>query len=1352
MTNFKLAALLPFFAAILPAARAAEPWDAPFASDVTAIMKRAPEISADNEAGVQVLLEEHRISIDARGRARGTFRKVYRILKEDSVEDWSSVQESYQPWREQKPSIRARVITKTGSVHELDLKTIADSPEEQFDASTYSDTRVVRAPLPAVEPGAVVEFEIVTDSGPAFPEAGITERLQVIDEVPLEHFRIILEAPVGAPLQTLYRQIPDSAIHKTTSKGMTQIECDLGPFKARKKFEGSLPPDLSVFPYFAFSTAPSWQALAAQYAEIVERQIQSADVKALMGSIPSGASPLEVAGRLATELHRNVRYTGVEFGESAVVPARPAEVLQRKFGDCKDKSALLVAMLRAAGLKASVALLRSGFATDVDASLPGLDLFDHAIVYVDGPQPLWIDATANHARVGVLPEGDQGRLALIATKETTGLVKIPEQTNTLDRNQFEIRFKDYGPGTIIETMESNGPSEMRLRSAYAASDNAKAALERYVKAAYAAKSLGEFDLTGKDDLTQPVRVKVEARDTAQVTTTIESAQVLLSAGVLTSALPYELQPKARTADSTTKEAEKKRVNDYLFDQAGTRQHIYKLYAPALYRAASLPQSSEVNLGPLKLARSYKKDASGVVEVEYTLQIPKRRITGAEYNKLAEDLEKYEPQLSDRISFVPETAELLAVGQTSKALALMRENVAKNPNEAAAHMRLSRVLDSVGLGMPARSEAKRSTELEPNSSQAWQTLSWAWQNDSFGRLRRGDWNRAEALKALRKAVELDAEDQIAKADLAILLEFNDTGERYGTGSNLKASIGLYRELLKGPGSLGLETNLTAAVFYDMQLDAATDEARKCAESQRIVFEASIRALREGPGPAIVALQSAVVDPAARAQDLITLAFSFIHLRRYPDALVFAQAASRATSLPQAAGMVQLIGRFKRVEDVQFPDTDPRAVVQKFLAEVIGDAQLNRDKLRKLWVHIPDEGSSDEDVLSVRRTAIGSFQQLIELGFTTENFVDMTLSQYKLEREGDDEHGYRISPDITTVSLVSGRSSMGEMFVVRDGGSYKILDSADDLGEVGRKVLDLLKQNKIEAAQWWLDKSIPGMKSGADGWLPAARGLWSGTVAATRGPDTIQVTAAALIGRAQGSADAIAILNDAYPKAKNAIDKGQIDLALCEAYSKAKRWGDLLTVAKRLRTSKTFDSAGYQYLMKAFQAQKDWKGLEAAALDETKSKTGTPDAWQYVVIARMRMGNAAGAEEAIAKFKETAAGSQAVELEVWNQILQKKVTEATLETVHKQDGPKQIHDSYLVALVDLAMKKTEETQEALKQAVGNDDSESMDARGWVIYGGICDQYGFPDAAAAAWENARAAKSVTRESEWALATLGK
>ena len=83
----------------------------------------------------------------------------------------------------------------------------------------------------------MVEFEIATDLGPAFPEAGVTRRLPVVDKVPLERFRVTMDAANGVRLQTIYRQIPDSAIHKTSLKGATHLECELGPIKARKRFE-----------------------------------------------------------------------------------------------------------------------------------------------------------------------------------------------------------------------------------------------------------------------------------------------------------------------------------------------------------------------------------------------------------------------------------------------------------------------------------------------------------------------------------------------------------------------------------------------------------------------------------------------------------------------------------------------------------------------------------------------------------------------------------------------------------------------------------------------------------------------------------------------------------------------------------------------------------------------------------------------------------------------------------------------------------------------------------------------------------------------------------------------------------
>src|SRR5258708_7198178 len=137
--NLKCVPVFLLLFAAPPSASAAQPWDTPFASDTAALLKSATQVSTPDDQELDVLLEEHRIFVEANGRVRGTFRKVYRILKDDAVEDWSSIEETYQPWCEQKPAIRARVITKAGTVHTLDPKTIVDAPAAEFDASIFSD-------------------------------------------------------------------------------------------------------------------------------------------------------------------------------------------------------------------------------------------------------------------------------------------------------------------------------------------------------------------------------------------------------------------------------------------------------------------------------------------------------------------------------------------------------------------------------------------------------------------------------------------------------------------------------------------------------------------------------------------------------------------------------------------------------------------------------------------------------------------------------------------------------------------------------------------------------------------------------------------------------------------------------------------------------------------------------------------------------------------------------------------------------------------------------------------------------------------------------------------------------------
>jgi tetratricopeptide (TPR) repeat protein len=222
---------------------------------------------------------------------------------------------------------------------------------------------------------------------------------------------------------------------------------------------------------------------------------------------------------------------------------------------------------------------------------------------------------------------------------------------------------------------------------------------------------------------------------------------------------------------------------------------------------------------------------------------------------------------------------------------------------------------------------------------------------------------------------------------------------------------------------------------------------------------------------------------------------------------------------------------------------------------------------------------------------------------------------------------------------------------------------------------------------------------------------------------------------------------------AFDKGQFDFALCDALEKSEKWADLATASKRLLTSKTFDDAGFAHLVKADEELRDWKGMQTSALDRIKSKPKEIAAWRALAMARMRLGDVAGANEALDKLKDAGGESDAKEMRVWNQVLAGKITEETLtslKTPRESSHAIGKSEQYLAGFAEIKMMKTDQALDSLKAAIGEEEATALDARAWVLYGDICEQYGFQDAAADSWKRARETKNKEMGAKWALATL--
>ncbi|HEY8022665.1 MAG TPA: DUF3857 domain-containing protein, partial [Thermoanaerobaculia bacterium] len=201
-----------------------EPWEsAPFTADPAAVARAAERAAAGQKAAVLVLLAESRFSYDEAGRCVTTRRLVYRIQTAQADESWSQVEALWSPWFEARPRIRARVVTSDGAAHPLDTATIVESPERQIDQTLFGDRRLLRAPLPATGPGAIVEQEVTTDeTAPSF-DRGIQHRETLSAGSPVRLARLTIEVPAAAKLRWAVRRLPEGAPREIVAGGRRRV-------------------------------------------------------------------------------------------------------------------------------------------------------------------------------------------------------------------------------------------------------------------------------------------------------------------------------------------------------------------------------------------------------------------------------------------------------------------------------------------------------------------------------------------------------------------------------------------------------------------------------------------------------------------------------------------------------------------------------------------------------------------------------------------------------------------------------------------------------------------------------------------------------------------------------------------------------------------------------------------------------------------------------------------------------------------------------------------------------------------------------------------------------------------------
>ena len=278
----------------------------------------------------------------------------------------------------------------------------------------YYDNRAEVVRFEGLRPGDVVEIQyLVDDVSSENQMADYFGDLQYVAEtIPKRRWDYTLIAPASRPI---HANVPRVARleQKTTVDGDDRVYRFAATDIAKVDAEPAMPGTAETAPYLHVSTYATWAEVGAWYWHLVEDQLTADDdvrrtARGLVTPRMTDEARVRAVYNFVVE---NTRYVGLEFGIHGYKPYKVTQVLARRFGDCKDKASLLLALLREVGVDADLVLVRTRRGGRLDPQPASLAVFDHAIVYVP-KLDRYLDGTAEFAGLAELPTEDQGVMVL----------------------------------------------------------------------------------------------------------------------------------------------------------------------------------------------------------------------------------------------------------------------------------------------------------------------------------------------------------------------------------------------------------------------------------------------------------------------------------------------------------------------------------------------------------------------------------------------------------------------------------------------------------------------------------------------------------------------------------------------------------------------------------------------------------------------------------------------------------------------------------------------------------------------------------------------------------------------------
>ncbi len=441
--------------------------------------------------------------------------EVKQILKDSLKQDWGQIVACVEDGRDRVKITKANVYNPDGSIYTLAPSQIKTSkPQEEGGDFFTSGDICTQYELPNVQIGSIVDYEYSIDTYNPFrkdfffPQWGFQDY-----QGPEALSRMSVTLPAGA---TFYYSVKNfsglgsskpalsaSAGNKTYTWSLTDVPPIVG--------EPKMPAYEDVAPFVRGAIFKDWGRIFDWMGAMHrERSKASPELRQFTLNLIKGSkTDEEKAAKIYHYVQKDIRYIAVKVGVASGWGGYDANVTwKRRYGCCIDKSLLLVAMLNAAGIKASTIILNTNNLAATDFDVPQID-FDHAITVAEiGGKKVFLDSTNYDYRYPEIASFDYGVHVLNIFGKKIDYVPVPAPKNNGDYSDFKMHLSSNGAADIAETMSFTGSEEGEYRGYFRSikKEEQKQTFQRMAKGEYPDAELASYEVNNAEEIDKPFTV------------------------------------------------------------------------------------------------------------------------------------------------------------------------------------------------------------------------------------------------------------------------------------------------------------------------------------------------------------------------------------------------------------------------------------------------------------------------------------------------------------------------------------------------------------------------------------------------------------------------------------------------------------------------------------------------------------------------------------------------------------------------------------------------------------------------------------------------------------------------------